>query len=144
VGISVSAEIKQELAIKGYYIEELPDADGPPKTTYHNPRTGQEFRRLPADAWGISHYLGRGLRVGPAPEDLRQAWEQRPAQARPELDSSLTFELPEASPQQPTNNLEALVLALQRQVAELTAKLTGEPAIPVAIAPIKPTQLKLL
>ncbi len=55
----------------------LPGAEGPPKTIYHNPKTGQEFKGLPADSYNLVHYLSRGLSIGPAPEILKEVWENR-------------------------------------------------------------------
>lgn len=47
---------------------------------YHDPRTGQEFSRLPADEYSLTNYMMRGLRPGRAPDELKRLWEaDRPA-----------------------------------------------------------------
>ncbi len=46
-----------------------------PFMTWHDPETGQEFPRLPADAPNACNYMIRGFRMGKAPDDLREKWE---------------------------------------------------------------------
>ncbi len=69
--------------MKGYSFDEenpyIPGAEGPVKTIYHNPKTGQEFKNLPADSYNLVHYLSRGLQIGPAPAILKEVWENRKA-----------------------------------------------------------------
>jgi hypothetical protein len=55
----------------------LPGARGPGSTSYHNPRTGQEFR-LPFDAYSIARYSMRGLVLGRAPDYLKQLYQSTP------------------------------------------------------------------
>ena len=53
-------------------LEPLPGAGGPPKATYHDPKTGQEFPGLPVDSYSIWNYtVRRGLAFGPAPAELK-------------------------------------------------------------------------
>ena len=46
----------------------LPNLETQPFSVYHNPETGKEFPRLPADSYSASNYLRRGLRLGAAPK----------------------------------------------------------------------------
>lgn len=53
----------------------LPGSE-PPKATYHNPRTGQEFHGLPRDPYSLELYMiVHGLVLGPAPKELRDSYE---------------------------------------------------------------------
>lgn len=71
----------------GYLVKELPGASGVPKSVWHNPRTGQEFPSkaarekgqpgLPMDEWSLMTYIHKGWLPGPAPEELREAYESQ-------------------------------------------------------------------
>jgi len=134
-------------------MEPVPGSSGPPTSYYHNPRTGQEFPGLPLDGWSLMRYMRRGLLPGRAPKELRDRFleEQRNA-PRPEFAPEVMVEAATMNAQEQgraqssSSNLEALVLALQKQVSDLTNKLTGgqqQELVPVEES-IEPVQLKLL
>ncbi len=86
--MALSAKGKRELATKGFYLEEdMPGIPGPEKDWYHNPKTGQEFRNLPVDAYSLRLYRGKGWRRGPASDELRLAWKETVEQR---LDKKIT------------------------------------------------------
>ncbi len=123
----------------------VPGSHGQPRATYHNPKTGQEFI-LPADAYNISHYMGRGLRLGSAPDALQQAWLNRnlSSDERPEFAPEVLAEMGSQATG-PSENLGALVIALQQQVARLLARLSSNVAGPaVEETTVEPVQLRLL
>jgi hypothetical protein len=62
-------------ADKAAGLAELAGGEPQPFVTWHNPETGQEFPRLPADAVNAMTYLTRGLRMGKAPPEARARWE---------------------------------------------------------------------
>ncbi len=61
-----------------------------PFMTWHDPETGQEFPRLPADAPNACNYMIRGFRMGPAPDDLREKWEAGAEDRRAEQSKALS------------------------------------------------------
>lgn len=73
MGIDVTAEEKRELKRKGSLVRI--DYDTQEFEAWHNPKTGQEFPRLPSDSYSIRNYMRKGLIVGPASEELREKWE---------------------------------------------------------------------
>ncbi len=79
-GINTTPEDRQRMAMKGYSFDEddpyIPGAEGPVKTTYHNPRTGKEMV-LPADGRNLVYYLSKGLQIGPASPELKEKWKNR-------------------------------------------------------------------
>ena len=62
-------------ADKAAGLAELAGGESQPFVTWHNPETGQEFPRLPADAVNAMTYMTRGLRMGKAPPEARARWE---------------------------------------------------------------------
>ena len=56
-------------------------------TCYHDPRTGQEFPRLPMDSYSLANYINRGLMPGRAPAELREGWIAGQAERAAECDA---------------------------------------------------------
>jgi hypothetical protein len=89
----------------GYAIRDLPYDESQPFATYHNPKTGQIFKRLPADAWSMKQYLGRGFRMGlPAANNATIEVEEN-------IDS---------------NDIASLLKAMQKEIADLKSQLNGK------------------
>ena len=133
--IGATDKEKRELAMRGYSEPVLlPGAEGPPKITYHNPKTGQEFPDLPADSYNLMHYIGRGLTVGPPSAELKAKWDAREVV---EVASTITgTELPPELQQANLNNqgLVEEVAALTEMVKMLViaqgADKTAEASVP--------------
>ncbi len=74
MGITLTPEQKSKLKREDSLILDLPGADGVDSAVFHNPDTGKEYPHLPVDAYHLTRYLRRGLRMGPAPAELKEAW----------------------------------------------------------------------
>ncbi len=127
-GFNATDEEKRRMAMKGYSFDEenpyIPGAEGPVKTTYHNPKTGQEFKNLPADSYNLVHYLSRGLQIGPAPVILKEVWENREAR---EPNATVTgAELPEEL-KDPTAKLRDEIQELKDMIRGMAKGQTPSP-----------------
>lgn len=101
---------------QGFAIRDLPYDESQPFTTYHNPKTGQIFERLPADAWSIKQYLSKGFKIGLP------------------TTNNATIEVEDND-----SDVVALLKAMQKEIAELKSQLNGknemiqEPQTPVQL-----------
>ena len=124
-GIGASNEEKRQLAMKGYS-DPVIIADGPTKITYHNPKTGKEMV-LPADAYNITHYLSRGLMIGPTPNELKVKYESE----EPEVISNTIYGAdlpPELQPED--SKLSTEVAELKKMVKILLEAQTSKGSVP--------------
>jgi hypothetical protein len=75
MGIQLTADERKQLRSGGSSVSVLPGSERE-VSTYHDPKTGQEFENLPVDPYSFEHYTRiRHLRVGSAPAELRAKWE---------------------------------------------------------------------
>ena len=134
-------------------------------TCYYNPRTGQEFPRLPMDSYSLANYINRGLMPGRAPAELREQWLAGQARRTAEFDVRRSeaerdpgfAKIKEQTETVPAADVAGIAKrAAQAAVAEvlsrlgidagaLPAAMTGQPSSETIEAPeTEPVQLKLL
>lgn len=147
-----ASDVRKAVAEGGSYSELLPGAQGPPTSTYHDPRTGQEFPGLPVDPWSLEVYMKRHRWLpGPAPAALRAEWEKTkltlvdPANTPEHLGEAekILGEFEKNVAKSVDQGLMSLVERLSQQVAELTARLDGGAAPVQPAASTEPRQLVL-
>lgn len=147
-----ASDVRKAAASGGAYSELLPDASGPPTSTYHNPRTGQEFHGLPVDPWSLELYMKKHrLLPGPAPAELQEQWEKTkltlvdPANTTKNLNEAekMLSEFEKNVAERVDQGLAALVERLSQQVADLQVRLDN-PGAPVQPVPVEPRQLDML
>ena len=73
MGINVTEKEKAELKRKGSLVRV--DYETQEFDVWHDPKTGQEFPRLPSDSFSIRKYMRKGFVIGSASEELRKKWE---------------------------------------------------------------------
>lgn len=134
---------------KGKKIVELDVSDSQPFMTYHDPKTGQEFPRLPADQYHIILYVAeKGWRLGPAPEHLRAKWKAGRAERDREAQARLKAvkktpeykELKESVESVPRSEVEDIVKKAVQEALRLAGVIPSEPEIKNEI---EETQLSL-
>jgi hypothetical protein len=131
--LPLTEEEKLDIERQGWSDRRLPK--GPPKGTYHNPITGQEFYGLPTDAWSIEKYAKRRtgrLSYGPAPKELKIKW----ATSQKEIDFSTVG--PDYVPPKPvieemkaeeSSDVINLISQLMKEVRELKSQISGNDII---------------
>ena len=141
---------EQRLKTKGRKTVEIDTSDAQQFMTYHNPETGQEFPRLPADSVSVLTYtrakyhtvtkkkLRGPLLPGPASEALREKWEagreQRDQEAQLRLSAvkkTKEFkEVKEQSESVPRSELKDIVQeAVQAALKVAGVEIPSEPEI---------------
>ena len=146
--INLTPEERERVRRGETVIDYLPGT-GPQSTTWHDPRTGQEFPNLPVDPWSFWRYRRRGWLMGPASPELRTRWEQT-EKPRPELKymreaQEITRDL-DAQQRARNEDLMKLVRNLSQQVREMKDQLalgTRPEATVPDDEPVEPTQLSL-
>lgn len=165
VADSLSNAQKQELKRANSLVLENEDLEKQNFIYWHNPKTGQEFPRLPTDPYGLANNFMKGLMPGRAPEELREKWTAGEAKRQAAFDARLKKakrdpdfikEIEQAESVPAAEVAEIAKQAAQAAVAEvlrqlgvnasaLPAAVTEQPSSETAEAPeTEPTQLKLL
>lgn len=148
-------EIRQNLKKKGFHVEPLADAAGPLTSTYHDPKTGQEFYRLPIDPWSLERYMKvHGWNPGPAPEELKAKWEELQANLKDPLEAykvegaKIVQDHAEKVRETVGSDMLELLQKMSDKINALEAKLNGDDGPEIEDnypepepEPIEPTQL---
>ncbi len=90
MGIDISAEQKRRLKSGGSVLTGFDNAL--PRALYHYPETGREVELL-SDSFNQQRYMEKGMRMGPAPAELREKWKVIEAENRAEDDRLEAVEL---------------------------------------------------
>ncbi len=128
MAITVTDAEKAELASAGSLIRPLAGADGAVSTSFHNPKTGQEFINLPIDPYHLGRHLRRGLVMGPASPELRAKWEGGEAERQAANSTLMAEHLSKAPPpieESPRFN-EAVAAAVTQVLEKLGVKIPSE------------------
>ena len=127
--IALTDAEKAELASAGSLIRPLAGADGAVSTSFHNPKTGQEFVNLPVDPRALGRYLNRGWQTGPATDEMRQKWADGEAERQAANDALMAEHMEKApSPIEETPRFaEAVAAAVTKVLEKLNEKQEAPP-----------------
>ena len=149
MAITITDAEKAELASAGSLIRPLAGADGAVSTSFHNPKTGQEFINLPIDPYHLGRHLQRGLVMGPPSPELQAKWEAGEVERQAANDTLMAEHLSKAPTpieESPRFN-EAVTAAVTQVLEKLGVVLPGVEKVAPAPVPEEegaPVQLCLL
>lgn len=145
VADSLSTAQKRELKSRNSLVLENEDLERQNFIYWHNPKTGQEFSRLPVDPYGLANNFNKGLRPGRASEELREKWAAGEGKRQARFDARLkkakkdpdfARDMKQAESVPATEVAEIAKQAAQEAVAEVLRQL-GVPASAVPAAAIE-------
>ena len=126
MAITVTDAEKAELASAGSLIRPLAGADGAVSTSFHNPKTGQEFVNLPVDPRALGRYLNRGWQTGPATDEMRQKWADGEAERQAANDALMAEHLGKIPVEESPRFNDAVAAAAELVVTQVLKKLGVE------------------
>ena len=135
MAVSLTSEEKAKLQREDSLILDLPGANGVESAAFHDPNTGREFPRLPVDAYHLTRYLKRGLRMGPASAELKATWLAG-AEDRKAADDASVHKYKESDQYQVDQedrngqSNEVIAAVVLQVLAKLGVKVPSEPQAP--------------